>query len=56
MDTMITHFTEKEKKRKNIHTNEKGDTVMYDENGRRWTLAGEFDTLEETERARNLLK
>jgi hypothetical protein len=41
MDTMITHFTEKEKKRKNIHTNEKGDTVM---------------TLEETERARNLLK
>ena len=56
MDIMITNFTKEERKKKNIHTNEKGNTIMYDENGRKWTLAGEFDTIEEVERARDLLK
>lgn len=55
MDTIITDFTEKEKKRKNIHRNESGDTVMYDKNGRRWTLAGEFDTIEEAKSAESLV-
>lgn len=55
MDTMITNFT-KEERKKNIYTNKKGDTIMLDEDGRVWTLAGKFETLEDVEEAKKLLK